>query len=100
MPFPNSDFDGNFCDYLFGKCFGSSRIDKILLEIATFIMRKKYLIFFICETSNIFRMVKYIYEAHICMRSLVQTSSLESTSLCLNNRLSVNKKFRNSNNFY
>ena len=41
-----------------------------------------------------------MYEAHIFPRSLVQTCWFESNSLCLNTRLSVNKDFRNSHNFY
>ena len=36
-----------------------------------------------------------IYNAKIFTRSLVQTCSLESTSLCLQTRLRVNKKFQN-----
>ena len=35
-----------------------------------------------------------IYDAHIFTRSLVQTWSLESTSLCLHTRLRVNKYFQ------
>ena len=45
------------------------------------------------------RNVKYIYYAHIFTRTLVQTCSLESTSLCLHTRLHV-KKFPNSHNFF
>jgi len=40
-----------------------------------------------------------IYEAHIFPRSLLKTCRLETTSLCLNTRLRVNKKFQNSHFF-
>ena len=43
---------------------------------------------------------KNIYDAHIFTRSLVQTCSLESTSLFLHTRLRVNKKFPNSHYFF
>jgi len=35
-----------------------------------------------------------IYEYHNFLRSLVQTCWLETTSLCLNTRLSLNKNFQ------
>ena len=41
-----------------------------------------------------------IYEGHIFQRQLLQTCILETTFLCLNTRLRVNKKFPTSHYFY
>ena len=41
-----------------------------------------------------------IYEGHIFPRPFLQTCRLETTSLCLNTRLLVNKNFPNSHYYY
>jgi len=41
-----------------------------------------------------------MYEAQIFPRPLQQTCRLETTPLCLNTLLRVNKKFQNSHYFY
>ena len=80
-----------------------SRSEKWLLHIATFILQKKKIIiinYFGCVEVRILVEKWNIFEANIFPRSLVQTSWLEKTSLCLNTRLSVNKKFSPSQHFY
>ena len=42
----------------------------------------------------------FVYEGHIFQRLILQTCSLETTSLCLNTRLIVNKIFPNSHYIY
>ena len=61
---------------------------------------KKILNSFICVEVRILVEKWNVYEGHIFTRLLLQTRRLETTSLCLNARLIVNKKFPNSHNFY
>ena len=74
--------------------FTLSRPEKWMLDIATYIMQK-LLKFFMCGGYNSLKKVKY-NEAHIFPRPLQQTCRLETTLLCINTRLFVNKKFQNS----
>ena len=61
---------------------------------------KKILNSFECVEVRILVEKWNIHEAHIFPRPLLQTCRLETTSLCLNTRLRVNKKFQNSPYFY
>ena len=75
-----------------------SRPEKWMLGIATYIMQK------ILNFSCVWRL-EFFVKSEICMRltfsrgPLQQTCSLETTSLCLNTGLRVNKKFQNSHKF-
>jgi len=61
---------------------------------------KKILNFFECVEVRIPVKKCNMYEAHNFPRPLQQTFRLETTSLCLNTRLRVNKKFQYSHYFY
>ena len=54
---------------------------------------KKILNTFVCVEVRIFVEKWCVYEGHIFPRPLLQTCRLEKTSLCLNTRLFVKKKF-------
>ena len=86
---------------MFGKCLflALSITVKWLLDIETFIMRKN-INYFECVEVRILVLKLNIYQAHILPSSLVQTSSLERTTLNLNAPIKVNKKFQNSHYFY
>ena len=70
-----------------------------MFDIATYNMIKNIKYFHMCGGQNSCRKVKY-YEAHIFPRPLLRTCRLETTFLCLNSRLRVNKNFSNSHYFY
>jgi len=55
---------------------------------------KKILNPFVCVEVRIFVEKLNVYEGHILPRPILQTGRLEKTSLCLNNRLIVNKNFQ------
>jgi len=57
---------------------------------------KKYLKFSYVWRLEFFVKKWNMYEAHISPRPLQQTCRLETTHLCLNTRLRVNKKLQNS----
>jgi len=66
-----------------------------MLGIATYIMQK------ILNFSYVWRLEFFVkklnmYEAHIFPSPIQQTWRLETTPLCLNTRLRVNKNFQNS----
>ena len=61
---------------------------------------KKILNTFACLEFRILVGKKIVYECHILPRPLLQTWRLETTSLCLNTRLLLNKKFPNSHYLY
>jgi hypothetical protein len=70
------------------------------MHIASFIIRKKILNYFGCVEVRILVEKWNIHEAHIFQSSLVQLRWLETTSLCLNTRLNVIKKFSNYHYIY
>ena len=93
MSFANSNFEGDLCDMQ--VILTLSRLEKWMLEIATYIMQKNI------KFSYVWRLEFFVkkwnmYEAHIFPRPLQQTCRLETTPLCLNTRLGVNKKLKNS----
>ena len=93
MSFPNSNFEGNLC--VIQVILTISRLEKWMLDITTYIMQK--ILNFSYEWRLEFFVKKWnMYEAHIFPRQLQQTCSLETTPLCLNIRLRVNKIFQNS----
>ena len=100
MSFRNSNFEGNFSTSVFSKSFWHNRELKIECWTLRHILCKKNIISFVClEVINL--VVKWnVYEDHIFPRPLLQTCRLDTTSLCLNTRLTVNKKFPNSHYFY
>jgi len=100
MPFPNSNFEGNFSNYFFGKPFWHYREIKIDFWTWWHILYKKILNTFLCVEDRILVEKLNVYEGHIFQRPLLQICRLETTTLCLNTRLRVNKKFSNFNNFY
>ena len=93
MPIPNSNFEGNFRTYVFGKSFWHYRDLKSECWTSRHVLCKKILnISYVWWLE--FRVKKWHkYEAHIFPKPLQQTCRLETTSLCLNTRLNVNKKF-------
>ena len=98
MSFPSSNFEGNFSTYVFGKSFCHYRELKIDCWASRHILCEKHQILRMCGAGIVEKL--NIYEDHIFPRSLLQTCRLETTSLCLNTRLRVNKKFPYSNYFY
>ena len=99
MAFPNSNFEGNFSTYVFGKSFWHYRDLKSECWTSRLLLCKKILHFFICvEVRFLFKKCN-MYEAHIFPRPLQQTCRLETTPLCSNTRLRVKKNFKIHINF-
>ena len=98
-PFPNSKFEGNVSTYVFGKSFWSYRELKIDCWTSRHIVCEKILNSFVYLEFGIPVEKWNVYESHIFPRPLLQTWSLETTSLCLNTRLIVNKNFQILNIF-
>ena len=99
MSFSNSNFEGNFSTYVFSKSFW----DYLELKIDCWTLRniysKKILNNFVCVEVIILVGKRNVYLGHIFSRPLLQPCRLETTSLCLNTPLLVNKKFPNSHYF-
>jgi len=100
MPFPNSNFEGNFSTYVFGKSFWHDRELKINFGHRDIYYAKKILKYFVVVEIRIVVEKWIVYEGHILPRTLLQTCRFEKTTLCLNTGLLVNKKFPNSHYFY
>jgi len=92
ISFPNSNFEGNISTYVFGKSFWHYRSWKLILGHRDIYYAKKILNAIVCVEVRILVGKWHIFEAHIFPRPLLQTCRLETTSLCLNTRLRVNKK--------
>jgi len=73
---------------------------KLIVGYRDIYYAKKILNSFLCVKDRILVVKWNIYEAHIFPRPLVQTCRLETTSICLNTRLGVIKKFPDSHYFY
>jgi hypothetical protein len=99
ISFPNSSFEENLVIMCLASYFDIIENWK-LIDMATYIMRKKILNTFLCVEVRILVEKLNVYEGHISPRPFIQTCWLETTSLCLNTRLLVNKKFPNSHYFY
>ena len=95
MSCPNSNFEGNFSTFVFGKSFWHYRDLKSECWASRHIMQKNVK-FFICVEVRILVKKWNMYEVHIFPWPVQQTCRLETTLLCLNTRLSVNKIFQNS----
>ena len=93
MSFQNSNFEGNFSTYVFGNSLRHYRELEIDCWAWRHILCEKDINIFICVEFRIVVGTWYIFEAHIFPRSLLQTYSLETNSLCLNTRLLVSKIF-------
>jgi len=94
MSFPNSNFEGNFSIYVFGNSFWHNR--ELNIECWTsrqILLEKNIKIFRMCGVRNLVEEWN-VYEGHIFPIPLLQTCRLETTSLCLNTRLFVNKNFQ------
>ena len=96
MSFPNSNFEGNFSTYEFCKSFWHYRDLKSECWTSRHILCKKILNFSFVWRLEFFVNKWNMYEVHIFPRSLKQTCRLETTPLCLNTRLGVNKRLKNS----
>ena len=99
MSFPNINFEGNFSTYVFGKSFWHYRELNIDCWTSRHILCEKIWNTFVCVEVRIL-VVKWKQYGHIFLRPLLQGCRLETTYLCLNNRLLLNKKFQNFHNFY
>ena len=100
MSLANSIFEGNYSTYVFGNSFWHYRelnIDFGQLDICN---AKEILNSFVCVDFRILVEKLNVNEGHIFPRPLLQTCRIETTTLCLNTRLRVNKKFQNSHTFY
>ena len=94
MSFSNSNFEGIFSTYVFGKSFWILlRAENWMLEKATPNMRKILNYFKIVEV-RILVGKWYMYEAHIFPKPLIQICRLETIMLCLITRLRINKNFQ------
>jgi len=100
MSVPSSNFEGNYSTYVFGKSFWYYRELKIDCLTSRHILCEKKLNPIVCVEFRILVEKWNVYEGHIFPRPLLQTCRLETTSLCLNTRVLVNKKFPNSHYFY
>ena len=100
LSFPSSNFEGNVSTYVFGKSFWHYRELKIECWIRVIYNAEKILNSFICVEVRTLVEKWNIYQGRIFPRQLQQTCRFEATSLCLNTRLLVNKKFPNSHYFY
>jgi hypothetical protein len=87
LSFPNSNFVGNFSNYVFGKSFWHYRE----LKIECLTSRHNT---FVCLEVRILVEKSNVYENHIFQKPLLQTCRLETTSLFLNTRLLFNKEFQ------
>ena len=92
MSLPNSNFEGNL---FYASHFDIIETWKVNVAYRDIYYAKNFN--FSYEWRLEFFVKKWnMYEAHILPRPLQQTCSLETTPLCLNTRLRVNKKFQNS----
>ena len=91
LSFPNSNFEGNFITYVFGKSFWHYRELKSECWTSRHIVCQKILNFSYVWSIEFFVKKWNMYEAHIFPRPLKQTCSLETTPFCLNTRLGVKK---------
>ena len=92
-------FKGNFSTYEFGKSFWHYRDLKCECRTSRHIICKKILNFSYVWRLEFFVKKWNMYEAHIFPRPLQQTCGLETTPLCLNTRIIVNKNFKIHINF-
>ena len=91
MCLPNSNIEGNFSTYVFGKSFWYYRGLKSECRTLRHILCEKFIKFFICVEVRILVKKWNMYEAHNFPQSLLQTCRFETTSLCFNTRLRVKK---------
>ena len=94
MSFPSSNFEGHFSTYVFGKSFWYYLELKIHCWTLLHIFGEKILNSSVCVEVRILVEMWNIYEGHIFPRPLIQTCRLETTSLCLNNKLDEKNKFQ------
>jgi hypothetical protein len=100
MSFPNSNFEGYLSTYVFVKSFWHYQDPKIECWTSSLKLCEKKLNTFVNVDVRILVEKLNVYEGHIFPTPLLQTCRFETTSLCLNTRLLVNKIFPNSHNFY
>jgi len=94
MSVPKRNFEGHFTTYVFGsRMFCHVRKLKVGCCTSCHLLWKNVLNYFEWVEVRILVGKWNKYEAHIFTRSLVQKCWLETTTLCLNSRLRVNKIF-------
>ena len=96
MSFPNSNFEGKLC---YASHFDIIETWKVNVGHRDIYYEK------ILNFSYVWRLEFFVKKWNMCEapifpRPLQQTCRLETSPLCLNNRLRVNKKFQNSHKFY
>ena len=91
MFFPDSNFEGIVSTYEYGKLLWHNRELKIVCWSSRHILCEKYIKSFVCVEDRILVVKWIVYECHIFPMPLPQTCRLETTFLCLNSRLLVNK---------
>jgi len=93
MSFPSSNFEGNFSTCVFGKSLGHYRELKFDCWTSRHILWEKILITYACVEVRIL-VEKWNVYGHIFQRPFLQTCRMDTTSLCLNNRINENKLFQ------
>jgi hypothetical protein len=93
MSFPNSNFEGNFSTYVFGKSFWHYRKLKIDCWTSRHRLCEKILNAFVCLEVRILVEKWNVYDGHIFWRPLLKTCILETTSLCLHTGIIVKVNF-------
>ena len=100
MSLPNSNFEGNFSTYVFGKSFWNYRDLKSESWTSRHILCKKILNFFICvQVRILFKKVKYVWSSHF-HEAITTNMQIGNDSFAFKTRLGLNKKFQNSHIFY
>ena len=94
MSFPNSNFEGIFSTYVYGKSFYIMERRILIVGHRDIYYAKKILKTFLFVEVGILVEMWIGYESHIFPRPLLQTCRLETTFLCLNTRLLENKNFQ------
>ena len=94
MSYPNSNLEGIFSTYVFGKSFWHYREQKNDCLTSRRILCEKILKTLVCVELRILVGKLNIYEGHIFPRPLLKTCRLETTFLFLNTRLLFKNKFQ------
>ena len=100
MSFPNSNLEGNFSTYLFGKSFWHYRDLKSECWTTRLILCKKILNFFICvEVRILCKKLKYVWSSHF-PDAITTNMQIGNDSFVFNTRLGVNKYYKIHINFF
>ena len=100
VSFPNSNFEGNFRTYVFGKSFLHYRDLKRECWTSRHILCKKILNFFICvEVRILCKKVKYVWSSHF-PEAITKNMRIGNDSFVFKYPVTCNKKLQNSHKFY